>query len=277
MVPHPALLTHKATLLYRVGFSCRPISHFDHHAKFPAMPIQIRAFRSFWRHPCSHPLHSSPGVAYKDMGGSAMGFSQPGFGNFRVSAVSEGGSGRTGGYGGSGGGRGGEDSGSGSGDDGGGQNWSLLSWYLDLLAKYPVVVKALSSAILTLIGDLICQIVIDQVPSLDPEKDVSLYFVGFGVSGPNTAFLVLVSEWTGDTIWSIRCILTASTGSVPFFSHVHWSFLSYFGDTRGKAITSCTHASTGVVPCHSCKLAAVDTFPVSQLQICSAAIPGPCC
>ncbi|MED6194090.1 hypothetical protein PIB30_025337 [Stylosanthes scabra] len=52
---------------------------------------------------------------------------------------------------GSGGGGGG---GEGSGD---GDKWSFMSWYLGLLAKYPVAVKAITSAILTLIGDLVCQ------------------------------------------------------------------------------------------------------------------------
>ncbi|KAL2348022.1 hypothetical protein Fmac_002022 [Flemingia macrophylla] len=36
----------------------------------------------------------------------------------------------------------------------GGDKWPLLSWYSSLLGKYPVLVKALTSAILTLFGDL---------------------------------------------------------------------------------------------------------------------------
>ncbi|RYR04103.1 hypothetical protein Ahy_B06g083682 isoform C [Arachis hypogaea] len=60
-------------------------------------------------------------------------------------------------------GPGGSDSGGGSGGGdgshaGGGDNSSFLSWYLAVLGKNPVAVKAITSAILTLIGDLICQV-----------------------------------------------------------------------------------------------------------------------
>ncbi|KAJ6332220.1 hypothetical protein OIU76_010582 [Salix suchowensis] len=41
------------------------------------------------------------------------------------------------------------------------ENWSFLSWYLNLLAKYPVLTKAVTSAILTLMGDLICQMCLE--------------------------------------------------------------------------------------------------------------------
>ncbi|KAB1213459.1 Coatomer subunit delta [Morella rubra] len=89
-----------------------------------------------------------------------MGLRQQGDARFRGFTVSNVGSANTGGYGGSGdgnsGGRG-EGSGDGGFDGDGGNNWSLLSWYLALLAKYPVSTKALTSALLTLIGDLICQ------------------------------------------------------------------------------------------------------------------------
>ncbi|KAJ7972049.1 Peroxisomal membrane MPV17/PMP22-like protein [Quillaja saponaria] len=198
MVPNPALLNHKSSLLCRgLGFSGRPISHFAHHSQIPATPIQLRGFRSSWCHTYSYSLHSSPGVVHNDLGGSAMGFSQLGFDNFRVSAVSDVGSGGTGGYGGSGGsssggrGEGGDSSSSGSGDDGGGMNWSPLSWYLDLLAKYPVVIKALTSAMLTLIGDLICQIVIDKVPSLDVKRTFLFSLLGLVLVGPTLHFWYL--------------------------------------------------------------------------------------
>ncbi|TKY62762.1 Mpv17 protein [Spatholobus suberectus] len=78
---------------------------------------------------------------------------------------------------------------SGGGD--GGEKWSFLSWYLALLGKYPVPVKALTSAILTLIGDLICQLVIDQVQSLDFKRTFIFTFLGFALVGPTLHFWYL--------------------------------------------------------------------------------------
>ena len=75
-------------------------------------------------------MNSGPGAVFKNLGRSEMRFRQLGFDNFRVSAVSDGGSGGSGGYGGSGGRGegGGSGGGAGSSDGGGGSNWSFLSW-----------------------------------------------------------------------------------------------------------------------------------------------------
>ncbi|XP_004303336.1 PREDICTED: protein sym-1 [Fragaria vesca subsp. vesca] len=83
--------------------------------------------------------------------------------------------------------------GGGKGDDsnGGENNWSFLSWYLDLLAKYPVLIKALTSAILTLIGDVICQLVIDQVPCLDLKRTFLFTLLGLVLVGPTLHFWYL--------------------------------------------------------------------------------------
>ncbi|XP_062167921.1 protein sym-1 [Alnus glutinosa] len=193
MVPNPASLTHKSTLLHRfVGFSRTPISHSRHHIRIPENPVKMSRFQS-----CSscqshsYPLNSGHGVVFKNLGRSEIGFGPLGLSRFRVSAVSDGGSGGTGGYGGSGdgnsGGRG-EGSGAGGSDSGGGSNWSLLSWYLALLAKYPVSIKALTSALLTLIGDLICQLAIDQVPSLDWKRTFLFTMLGLVLVGPTLHF-----------------------------------------------------------------------------------------
>ncbi|KAD4584058.1 hypothetical protein E3N88_21659 [Mikania micrantha] len=109
---------------------------------------------------------------------------------FRVECTDGGGgSGGSGSYGGAGRGGGG---GSGSGGDGGGgNNWSFLSWYLSLLEAYPVWTKAITSALLTFIGDLICQVLIDKVPSLDLKR-VSLFtFLGMVLVGPTLHFWYL--------------------------------------------------------------------------------------
>ncbi|KAG4912846.1 hypothetical protein JHK82_053426 [Glycine max] len=108
----------------------------------------------------------------------------------RLSALSNDGSGGNGPHGGAGGGGGSDGPNSGGAGDGGGK-WSFLSWYLALLGKYPVAVKALTSSILNLIGDLICQLVIDQVPSLDFKRTFVFTFLGFALVGPTLHFWYL--------------------------------------------------------------------------------------
>lgn len=136
----------------------------------------------------SKPLDSSHGATFNDMGRHGIGFGRLGSDHFRISAVSDGGSGGTGGYGGSGGwDNGGSSEGGGNGDE---KNWSLLS-YLGLLAKYPVAVKAVTSALLTLIGDLICQLAIDQVSSLDLKRMFLFTLLGLVLVGPTLHFWYL--------------------------------------------------------------------------------------
>lgn len=111
--------------------------------------------------------------------------------NFQMSAVSGDGGG---GYGGSGGGNSdGGDNGSNSEGGGGegGKNWSLLAWYLSLLEKYPVWTKAVTSALLTLFGDLICQLWIDQVASVDVKRTFLFTFLGLVLVGPTLHFWYL--------------------------------------------------------------------------------------
>ncbi|CAJ1917021.1 unnamed protein product [Sphenostylis stenocarpa] len=112
--------------------------------------------------------------------------------NSRLSAISDDGSGGNNA-------RGGGSNGSNSGGSGGwnfgggdgGEKWSLLSWYLALLEKYPVAVKALTSALLNLIGDLICQLAIDKVQSLDFKRTFVFTFLGFALVGPTLHFWYL--------------------------------------------------------------------------------------
>ncbi|KAG9146398.1 hypothetical protein Leryth_020128 [Lithospermum erythrorhizon] len=101
---------------------------------------------------------------------------------FRVSAVSGGGDG--GGGVGSGGGGGG-------GGEGGGNFKKLLAWYLCMLEKYPVRTKAATSALLNLIGDLVCQLVIDKTPSLDLKRIARFSLLGFCLVGPTLHFWYL--------------------------------------------------------------------------------------
>ncbi|KAL2336217.1 hypothetical protein Fmac_010663 [Flemingia macrophylla] len=76
--------------------------------------------------------------------------------NFRLSALSNDGSGGNGAHG---DGWDGPNSGGSEGSNSdGGDKWSLLSWYSSLLGKYRILVKYLTSAILTLFGDLVCQV-----------------------------------------------------------------------------------------------------------------------
>ncbi|CAL1385847.1 unnamed protein product [Linum trigynum] len=135
-------------------------------------------------------LNSSRSSLFMDLGSSGVGIRQLGFARFRLLAVSGGGSGGGYGSGNSGGGGGGEGA-----DDGGsspgGDNWSLLSWYLSLLAKYPVLTKAVTSGILNFLGDLICQLVIDKVPSPDFKRTFLFAFLGLVLVGPTLHFWYL--------------------------------------------------------------------------------------
>ncbi|XP_009120861.1 protein sym-1 [Brassica rapa] len=115
-------------------------------------------------------------------GRSGTGFSHLG----RVSSVSGGGSGDSGGIGGSCGGGGGDSSGGGNGN-----KWSFLSWYLALLSDYPVLTKSVTSALLTLIGDLICQLTINKTSSLDKKRTLTFTILGLGLVGPALHFWYL--------------------------------------------------------------------------------------
>ncbi|XP_060204317.1 protein sym-1 [Lycium barbarum] len=105
-----------------------------------------------------------------------------------VSGDGDGGYGGNSGDGNSGGGDSGSNSGGG---EGGSSNWSLLAWYLSLLEKYPVWTKAVTSALLTLCGDLICQLWIDQVASVDVKRTFLITFLGLVLVGPTLHFWYL--------------------------------------------------------------------------------------
>ncbi|KAL6542015.1 hypothetical protein OROGR_011501 [Orobanche gracilis] len=132
-----------------------------------------------------------------------LGFDQLGRRSVRVS-----------GGGGSGGKSGGDFGGFGNGGGGSGNtggNWSFISWYLSLLASYPVMTKAVTSAFLTLVGDIICQVymspppvfqsyvrgseslqlLIDQVPSPDMKRAFIFTLLGLVLVGPTLHFWYL--------------------------------------------------------------------------------------
>ncbi|KAJ0261217.1 Peroxisomal membrane 22 kDa [Hirschfeldia incana] len=109
----------------------------------------------------------------------------------RVSSLSGGSSGDSGGIGGPGGGGGDSSGGGGEGSGGHGDKWSFLSWYLALLSNYPVLTKAVTSAILTLIGDLICQLTINKTSSLDKKRTLTFTILGLGLVGPALHFWYL--------------------------------------------------------------------------------------
>lgn len=60
----------------------------------------------------------------------------------------------------------------------------LVAWYLLSLDKNPVATKAVTSAVLTLAGDLICQLVIDKVPELDLKRTFVFTLLGLVLVGP---------------------------------------------------------------------------------------------
>ncbi|XP_047323263.1 protein SYM1 [Impatiens glandulifera] len=101
--------------------------------------------------------------------------------NLRCSASAGGGGDIAGGGGGRGGGGGGGDENINDDDTNKG---SFLQWYLSLLEKHPILTKSITSAILTLIGDITCQIFIDQVPSLDLKRTFVFTILGLVLVGP---------------------------------------------------------------------------------------------
>nr|XP_048321803.1 protein sym-1 isoform X2 [Ziziphus jujuba var. spinosa] len=184
-------VARKSPLLYR--FVRPTVLHSGQSTGllFPPIPIQTRELRrscSLCRSSSSL-LNYGQGTAYKDFNCSGIEWGRLVRGRFLLSAAaSDGGSAGAaggGGYGGSG------DGDNGSGSDGGENNWSLLSWYLALLARYPVSIKALTSAFLTLIGDLICQIWIDQAPSPDLKRTFLFTLLGLILVGPTLHFWYL--------------------------------------------------------------------------------------
>ncbi|KAK0594835.1 hypothetical protein LWI29_001079 [Acer saccharum] len=194
MVVNPVTLTRKSPLLYRfMGFSRTPTSQFGQQIRIPANQVQISAFRACSSHSFrSYPLNSGHGTGFKDVFNSKTGLAHRSLYPARFSAVSDGGSGGSGGTGGGFGGSGDGNSGGGSSAGGaGGSNWSFFSWYLALLAKYPVLTKAVTSALLTFIGDIICQVVIDQAPSLDVKRTFVFTLLGLVLVGPTLHFWYL--------------------------------------------------------------------------------------
>ncbi|XP_058205298.1 protein sym-1 [Rhododendron vialii] len=188
LLPNPVTISRKSPLLFRfMSHSLKPTSRISNQTKIPPHPLQISGFRSCSSSLCSQPVSYTRWALFKDMGCKGTGYGLLGSDYFRVSAVSDGGSG---GFGGSGGGNSGGKGGSGKGD-GGGSKWSLLSWYLSLLDKHPVLTKAVTGALLTLIGDLICQIMIDQVPSLDLKRTFLFTLLGLVLVGPTLHFWYL--------------------------------------------------------------------------------------
>ncbi|MQM17572.1 hypothetical protein Taro_050545, partial [Colocasia esculenta] len=73
----------------------------------------------------------------------------------------------------------------------GGFLMSFLSWYLNALNRYPVSMKSITSALLTLVGDLICQLMIDNVPELDLKRIFVFTFLGLVLVGPTLHFWYL--------------------------------------------------------------------------------------
>ncbi|MBA0644984.1 hypothetical protein Goklo_013147, partial [Gossypium klotzschianum] len=67
----------------------------------------------------------------------------------------------------------------------------LFNRYLALLAKHPVLTKAVTSALLTCVGDLICQLAIDHAPSLDVKRTFLFTLLGLVLVGPTLHFWYL--------------------------------------------------------------------------------------
>ncbi|KAK1629121.1 hypothetical protein QYE76_003436 [Lolium multiflorum] len=60
----------------------------------------------------------------------------------------------------------------------------FVAWYLLSLDKHPVATKAVTSALLNMAGDLICQLVIDKAPKLDLKRTFMFTLLGLVLVGP---------------------------------------------------------------------------------------------
>ncbi|GMH20232.1 hypothetical protein Nepgr_022073 [Nepenthes gracilis] len=191
MIQNFAAVIRKSPLYYRSAiFSPKLTSRApNNNAMFPGNPFRITTVRSFSPYQsCPFTSSSSHASVYKIFWRSELRLLPVGMDYIRVSAVSDRGSGGSGGTGGGSSGGGGY---GGSGEDSNSSNWSLISWYLGLLEKFPVMTKAVTSALLTLIGDLICQLTIDQVPSLDYKRTFLFTLLGLVLVGPTLHFWYL--------------------------------------------------------------------------------------
>ncbi|KAJ0967079.1 hypothetical protein J5N97_023996 [Dioscorea zingiberensis] len=118
-----------------------------------------------------------------------------------ANAAFDGGSGGDGGLGGWDA-NGGSSGGDGSSDD----VPSIFQWYSSALDKHPVLTKSITSALLTLIGDLICQLLIEQASKLDLKRTLLFTLLGFGLVGPTLHFWYL----------SLSNLVTLNGGSGAF-------------------------------------------------------------
>lgn len=187
MAPNHTTISLKSpSSFHLIPFSSKPISHFHHPTRISATSNPKTGYSiTFSCHFNPPTSNSSQRLGFCHLGHSKVRFWHLGFDFLGLRASSDGGSVGSGGFGGS--------SGGGSSDgrweeEGGGDNRSWLSWYLIALEKYPVLTKALTSAFLTLIGDLICQLFIDRVPFLDLKRTFVFTFLGFALVGPTLHF-----------------------------------------------------------------------------------------
>ncbi|CAN4085389.1 unnamed protein product [Withania somnifera] len=187
MASTASILTGTSVLPLRfVGFARLPISQLHTGTRIPHTTRSV---------PPPPPPPSSSCISCSTHGLKSLHLSDiwatrfvPSSSNFQMSAVSGDGGGGSGGSG-DGNSNGGDN---GSNSDGEGEtSRSLFSWYLSLLEKYPVWTKAVTSAFLTLFGDLICQLWIDQVESVDVKRTFLFTLLGMVLVGPTLHFWYL--------------------------------------------------------------------------------------
>ncbi|KAG6580864.1 protein sym-1-like [Cucurbita moschata] len=176
------------TLCTRFSFNGRPTFGFGLQAPILDTPVRMKRI-------CDCSSRHNHILEFKDVGRRQLQCGSRMFTDFRISASSGDGSGDgfgSGGGDGGFGGSGGENSGGGEGDSGkGGVNWPFLSWYLTVLAKYPVLVKSVTSGILNALGDLICQLVFEEAPTADLRRTFRFSLLGLALVGPALHFWYL--------------------------------------------------------------------------------------
>ncbi|KAH9295412.1 hypothetical protein KI387_039000, partial [Taxus chinensis] len=173
--------------------------------------VVLNAQQLKWKNP-KHVGHMSRGAPFKQ----------------QVRAVEGDGYGGSGGLGGGGGGGDGGGEGMNSDDGQVKKTNTFLSWYLMLLEKYPVMTKAITSSLLTFLGDLFCQFVIEKSSELDVKRIFVFTLLGLVLVGPTLHFWYLslskLVSGTGASRAGLRLLLDQFLFS-PIFIGIFFSSL----------------------------------------------------
>ncbi|KAL3688697.1 hypothetical protein R1sor_015006 [Riccia sorocarpa] len=166
-------------------------SAIEQSTRFPHVKL-IRQQLSADTPSCGFPEKLMVSHAHGGGGEGAVESAGTGFHRRTAAAGGDVGGKQGGGEGGSGGGGGGNEGQSGAGDAGKSSRlWALWLWYMGCLDSNPILTKAITSAFLTLFGDVFCQFVVENAEKLDIKRTCIMTLLGFALTGPTLHFWYL--------------------------------------------------------------------------------------